>query len=232
MKTVERSHLPAQLWEKVRLPGNYKQGLEMLEKNLEYWPHYIQKKCGQRLKRLFEYLSKVRKLKLHDKSGALEVYKQKTERREGRREKKAEKIAKLDNSIEKELIARLRSGLYEDIYNVVSKETFEKVVKDELKGESEHEEDIDFEEYIEGESELDLLEGEENEFEEDDEEEEEEEEDIEEDEDFDESDNEIENPSSSLPASKKARHGGGRSQESYVHIEYEQEEEPIRQQFN
>ena len=230
MKTVERSHLPAQLWEKVRLPGNYRQGLEMLEKNLEYWPHYIQQKCGQRLKRLFEYLSKVRKLKLHDKSGALEVYKQKTERREGRREKKAEQVAKLDNSIEKELIARLRSGLYEDIYNVVSKETFEKVVKDELKGESEHEEDIDFEEYIEGESELDLLEGEENEFEE---EEDYDDEEIEEDnEDFEESDDEIENPSSNLPASKKARHGVGRSQESYVHIEYEQEDEPIRQQLN
>lgn len=147
MKTVERSHLPAQLWEKIKLPNNYRQGLEVIEKHLEYWPEFLKQKCAQRLKRLFQYLSKVRRLRVSDKAGQLEVFKQKTERRESRREKKAETTARLDQSIEKELILRLKSGLYQDIYNV-SQDHFEKVLKDDLQAHSEEEDEVEFEEFV------------------------------------------------------------------------------------
>ena len=40
MKTIERAHLPKQLWEKVRLPRNYKQALAVLDEHLEYWAKF------------------------------------------------------------------------------------------------------------------------------------------------------------------------------------------------
>jgi protein MAK16 len=210
MKTVERSHLPAQLWEKVRLPNNYKQGIDVLEIHLQYFPEAYKQKCQQRLKRLFQYLTKVRKLKLHDKAGELLVYKQKTERREARREKKAEQVARLDQSIEKELVARLKSGLYQDIYNV-SQSHFESILKKDMHADSEHEEDVSFDEFVEMDEELQV----EDDFEEDEVEEFEEDE-----QQFVESEDDIEDSQASLPQ-KRARRG-----EAYVRIEYEQEEEP------
>ena len=54
----------------------------------------------------------------------------KTEKREAVREKKAESAAKLEKSIESELLERLKKGTYGDIYNFAPEE-FNKVLDEE-----------------------------------------------------------------------------------------------------
>jgi len=38
MKTVERAHTPKHLWERIKLPANYAKALELVSKELEYFP--------------------------------------------------------------------------------------------------------------------------------------------------------------------------------------------------
>lgn len=52
----------------------------------------------------------------------LERINRKTEKREAVREKKAESVAKLEKSIESELLDRLKKGTYGDIYNFAPEE--------------------------------------------------------------------------------------------------------------
>ncbi|KAJ3316800.1 ribosome biosynthesis protein, partial [Gonapodya sp. JEL0774] len=111
IKTIERAHSPAKLWEKIKLSKNYTQALEQIDKHLEYFTDFQIHKCKQRLTKITQYLIRARRLRLKTKPKLVPIHK-KVEKRERSREAKAEAAARLEQSIEKELLDRLKGGVY------------------------------------------------------------------------------------------------------------------------
>lgn len=145
MKTAERAHLPNQLWEKFRLNKSYSKALEQIDEQLIYWSPFIIHKCKQRLTKLRQMLIQMRKLKLQGKEELVPI-KKKAEKRDRIREAKALIAANIENKIEEELMERLKTGVYKDIYNYNPK-VFNKLVgreEEEEQDEEQMEEEADF----------------------------------------------------------------------------------------
>ncbi|KAI0566653.1 Ribosomal L28e protein [Gracilaria domingensis] len=143
IKTAERAHSPRRLWERIRLSANYRQALLQIDQHLQYWPQFYVHKAKQRLTKMTQYLIRKKKLLLHTKT-RLVASKNKIKRREASREKKAINAAKLEASIEKELLQRLQTGAYGDIYNFAQEE-YEKALDAHLDQQVEEEEEEEHE---------------------------------------------------------------------------------------
>ncbi|PPQ63308.1 hypothetical protein CVT24_006753 [Panaeolus cyanescens] len=113
VKTIERAHSPAHMWEKIKLSNSYSKALEQIDNELLHWPNFTIHKCKQRVTKITQYLIKMRRMKLRQQPKLIGV-KKKLDRREATRERKALAAAHLEKSIEKELIERLKSKAYGD----------------------------------------------------------------------------------------------------------------------
>ena len=135
--------MPSRMWERIQLPKNYNKALELIDQELEFDSKFQRHKCKQRLTKLHQMIIRRRRIKLNQIE-KYEPIKTKFEKREKHREKRAERAANLELSIEKELLNRLKEGVYpkELQYFNVDQEEFEKALNQaEIEEEKEYEVD-------------------------------------------------------------------------------------------
>ena len=145
MKTVERMHLPAQLWQRIKLSEQLTAACKEIDSRLQYWPEFVKQKCKHRLVRIRQYLGRVRKMQKRKEMYIVES--KKLRKRESNREEKALVAAKLEGTIEQELMERLQSGVYNDTILNSNEKIWQKVLEQQQQVDVVSEEDENMEEF-------------------------------------------------------------------------------------
>lgn len=156
MKTPERAHTPAKLWERIKLSKNYAKAMKQVDDHLLYWNKFFIHKCKQRLTKLTQVAITERRLALREEERHYVGIAPKVKRREENRERKALAAARIEKSIEKELLNRLKSGAYGDKPLNVDEKIWKKVMNKLDDNELEEEEDYDEEELEEEDSDYEV----------------------------------------------------------------------------
>lgn len=121
--------------------------MSTIDEKLIYWPNFLIHKCKQRLTRLTQVQTRMRRIAAEEERlGEKLVPKMapKIRHREQARERKAEAAAKLERTIERELVERLRQGAYGDQPLNVSESIWKKVLNAmERDGEGQRDKDMD-----------------------------------------------------------------------------------------
>ncbi|KAL4511823.1 hypothetical protein ABPG72_012668 [Tetrahymena utriculariae] len=213
IKTVERAHSPANMWEKIELSKNYEKALAQIDEHLPYWSNFVIHKCKQRLTKLRQMLIRIRKMKVKGFKEIVPI-KKKAERRDKIRETKALQAAHIEEQIEKELLDRLKSNVYEDIYNTYPKAFNNAMDKNEIYEEEEEQDELSEANISDAELENDEDDDEEEEGEEDDLDEDDEDiDDSEEDEDDYDDDGQVATKDNSLNQKRKTKQKSNDSDE-------------------
>eukprot|EP01114_Cavostelium_apophysatum_P002277 TRINITY_DN1200_c0_g1_i1.p1 TRINITY_DN1200_c0_g1~~TRINITY_DN1200_c0_g1_i1.p1 ORF type:complete len:289 (+),score=92.36 TRINITY_DN1200_c0_g1_i1:139-1005(+) len=142
MKTIERAHTPAKLWERVKLSKNFLTAIEQINEHLMYWDDHLINKVKLRLTKIRQYLIRTRKLRKQVRKKLIPI-KKKTERREVTRERKAEIAAEVEKKIKLELLDRLKRGVYDQVN--LDERTFQKLLDEEAEEEVSDEDERDIE---------------------------------------------------------------------------------------
>lgn len=155
IKERERSRKPSSWWEKIKLDNDTTKAQGQIEEKLQYWSGFLREKCKERVSKMHEYLRRMKSLRVKNEQPILSVKKIKAIRRDRNREGRAKEVARLESTIERELMDRLKQGVYGEIYNI-SQKTFDKVLdkkgKAQVLEEEDEEEYKDLMEFVEGES--------------------------------------------------------------------------------
>ncbi|KAA0185836.1 putative rna-binding nuclear protein mak16 [Fasciolopsis buskii] len=148
LKEPERVPYPGKQWERIKLVRNKKQALEQIKKHMLYWDKWMISRVKRRFFRIRDNLKNMRRLALA-RQKKLEPVNRKIERRELRREEKALRVARVERTVEQELLERLRASTSsKEIYNI-DQSAFEKALEtEELEDEEEFEEESEEEEEL------------------------------------------------------------------------------------
>lgn len=129
VKTAERAHLPRRMWEKIKLDASFPKALEQIDEQLQWWDRRMVHKVKARMLRLKQYLMRKKKALQEPETELVSVNKRE-EFKLVRREAKAEKAARIELEIERELLDRLKAGTYDSVVNA-NMDAFDKLLDEE-----------------------------------------------------------------------------------------------------
>lgn len=150
-KTAERAHMPSKLWDKIELPEDVEAANKIIDDELQYWDQWLIDKVKFRYTRLRETLIRQRELKQKEGEVKIMPIKQKIERRNLSREKRALKVAYVEDTVKLALKKQLADGVYDGVVNF-DDEQFQKDL-DEVEEPEEFIDESDFQEIVEEEEE-------------------------------------------------------------------------------